>query len=54
MKGRVATEDVMVELVVDFKEVEDHILKILTLYYKNVTARSGLMSRHGKCILECF
>ena len=40
--------DVMVELVVDFKEEEDHILKILTLCYKNVTGCSGMMSRHGK------
>ena len=44
----------MVELVVDFKEVEDHILKILTLYYRNVTGCSGLMSRGGKCISKCF
>ena len=44
----------MVELVVDFKEVEDHILNIVTLYYKNVTGCSGLMSRYGKCISKCF
>ena len=46
----------MVELVVDFKEVEDHILNIVTstLYYKNVTGCSGLMSRYGKRISKCF
>ena len=46
--------DVMVELVVDFKEVEEHILKIFTQYYKNATGCSGMMSRYGKCISKCF
>jgi len=46
--------DVMVEVELDFMEVEDHILKILTLYYKNVTGCSRMMSRYGKCISKCF
>ena len=46
--------DAMVELGLDFMEVEDYILKFLTLYYKNVTGCSRMMSRYGKCILKCF
>ena len=46
--------EVMVEMGLDFMEVEDYILKILTLYYKNVTGCSRMMSRYGRCISKCF
>ena len=51
--------DAMVELGLDFMEVEDYILNILTLYYRNVTGCSRIKStkligRYGKCISKCF